>query len=217
MRLHVLEEYIETGNHHDLDLLLSHDPDLVTQSTSHQISPLLLSCYYHKAQITQTILKYTKTITIHEACAVGLKQHVEMMLDYKKEIKDELSTHGFTPLGIAAHFGQEEIIRVLLENQADPNIPCNNGYHVFPLHAAVSSNNTGISKLLIDAGAEVNVFQKGHIAPIHLAAQHGNLDLIILLLEHGADIKVVTEQGHTATSLAAEKGFRELSEILKFN
>ena len=217
MSLTVLEEYIETGNHHDLELLLSRDPSLVTQNTSHDISPLLLACYYHKTEIVQTILKYITAITIHEACATGLVEHVKMMLEHKPEVINELSSHGFTPLGSAAHFDQEEVVRLLLAHHADPNICSQNGYNSYPLHAALNNNNDQISKMLIEAGAEVNIVQNGRISPLHLAAQHGNIELIIALLEQGADIEARTEFGLTASDLAAEKGFHEIAEILRSN
>jgi len=217
MSLTILEEYIETGNIHDLELLLNKNPDLVKQNTSHNISPLLLACYYHKSQIIQVILKYITTITIHEACATGLLQHVQMMIENKPDVVNEISSHGFTPLGIAAHFNKEDIVRLLLMHHADPNICSQNGYNSYPLHAALGNNNSDISKMLIEAGAEVNVSQNGRITPLHLAAQHGNIDLIILLLEQGADVSATTDLGASASDLAAEKGFHEIAEILKTN
>ncbi|MVZ64165.1 ankyrin repeat domain-containing protein [Sphingobacterium humi] len=215
MSLTVLEEYIETGNYQDLDLLLSKSPELVKENTSHDISPLLLACYYHKTQIVQVILKYIKSITIHEACAVGLTEQVQFMLEQKPEVINELSSHGFYPLGIAAHFGQEEIVRILLLQHANPNAASKNGYQVFPIHAALSGQHDRIVKQLIEAGAEVNVLQSSRTSPLHLAAQQGNIDLIIVLLEHGADISVRNEFGQTAADLASEKGFHEIAEILK--
>src|SRR5690606_31773899 len=98
---------------------------------------------------------------------------------------------------------------------ADPNICSQNGYNSYPLHAALNNNDEQISKMLIEAGAEVNVVQNGRVNPLHLAAQHGNIELIIALLERGADVTATTEFGLTAADLAAEKGFHEIAEILR--
>lgn len=215
MSLSILEEHIETGNFQELDLLLSKHPDLALKETSHDISPLLLACYYQKTQIANVILKHLKTITIHEACAAGLTEQVSVMLSHQPTIMDELSSHGFSPLGIASHFGKEDIVRLLLRNGADPNEPSQNGYQVYPLHAALGSNNDSIAKMLIEAGAEVNVMQSSRITPLHLAAQQGNIDIIILLLEHGADISIRTDMGQTPAELASERGFNEIAEILR--
>lgn len=215
MSLSVIEEYIETGNFHDLDLLLSRDPDLIKQNTSHNISPLLLACYYNKPQIVQTLLKYVTSLTIHEACAAGLFRHVQLMIEHKEDVIEEMSTQGFTPLGIASHFGKEDIVRLLLTHSADPNVSSQNGYSVYPIHSALANNYSNIAKMLIEAGAEVNALQHGSLSPLHLAAQHGNIDLIILLLENGADINTMTTTGYSASDLASNKGFHEIAEILK--
>lgn len=215
MSLYKIEEYIETGNHHDLETLLRSDSSLLRENTSHDISPLLLACYYHKEQVIKTILNHLTTITIHEACAIGLGDQVELMLHQKPEIIDEISSHGFTPLGIASHFGQEAVVRILLAKHADPNICSQNGFQVYPLHTALTGKFDSISKMLIEAGAEVNIVQNARITPLHIAAQQGNIELIILLLEMGADITIKTDQGATASDLAFEKGFKEIAEILQ--
>src|SRR5690606_8967190 len=150
--------------------------------------------------------------TIHEACAIGLNDHLETMLQQKPETIDEISSHGFTPLGIASHFGQETIVRTLLAKHADPNMCSQNGFQVYPLHTALTGKFDNISKMLIEAGAEVNIVQNARITPLHIAAQQGNIDLIILLLEMGADITIKTDQGSTASDLAFEKGFKEIAD-----
>lgn len=215
MSLNKLEEYIETGNHHDLEILLTAQPELLRAQTSHNISPLLLACYYHKKQVIKTILNHLTTITIHESCAIGLVPQIETILKQKPEVIDEISTHGFTPLGIATHFGQEKIVQTLLAKGADPNISSQNGYYVYPLHTALTGGYDQISKMLIEAGATVNVAQHARITPLHIAAQQGNIDMIIILLENGADITIKTEMGLTAADLALEKGHKELAEILR--
>lgn len=215
MSLTVLEEFIETGNHQDLDLLLNSEPNLINENTSHGISPLLLSCYYNKPQIVQIILKYLKNITIHEACAAGLTQQVQLMVEQSPDVINELSSHGFYPLGIAAHFGQEEITRILLRHLANPNDFSQNGYNVFPIHSALSNKHDQIAKMLIEAGADVNVLQSSRISPLHIAAQQGNIDIIIVLLENGANIQILNDFGQSPADLAAEKGFQEIAAIIK--
>lgn len=215
MSLTVLEEYIETGNHQELDALLNRNPELISEATSHEISPLLLACYYQKSKIVEVLLKYTKSITIHECCAAGLTQQVQHMVEQKPDIINELSSHGFFPLGIATHFGHEDIVRILLRHHANPNASSQNGYHVFPLHSALSNGQDTIAKMLIEAGAMVNVLQSSNISPLHLAAQQGNIEMIIILLENGADIHIENDLGQSASDVAAENGFSEIAEILK--
>jgi len=215
MSLSLLEEYIETGNSLAIDDLLNGNPSLSKQKTSHDISPLLLACYYNKPQIVKVLLKHIDELTIHEAAAANLLEQVQAMIEDQPGLLDELSDHGFTPLGIATHFGNEDIVRFLLANGADPNIQSQNGYNVYPIHTAIGSGFDGIAKMLIEAGAEVNVLQSSRTSPLHLASQHGNIDLIILLLEHGALVEIKNDMGKTASDLAAEKGHTEIAHILK--
>ncbi len=215
MSLSQLEEYIETGNTRAIDDLLNGNPSLSKQKTSHEISPLLLACYYNKPQIVKVLLRHLDELTIHEAASADQLEQVQAMLEDHPDLLDIVSDHGFTPLGMATHFGNEEIARYLLAKGADPNIQSQNGYNVYPLHTAIGSNFDGIAKMLIEAGAEVNVLQTSRISPLHLAAQNGNIDLIILLLENGASVEIKNDMGKTASDLAAEKGHVEIANILK--
>ena len=215
MSLSQLEEYIETGNGRAIDDLLNGNPSLSRQKTSHDISPLLLACYYNKPQIVKVLLKHLDELTIHEAVSAAQLEQVQAMIEDQPRLLDAVSDHGFTPLGLATHFGNEDVVRYLLTKHADPNIQSQNGYNVYPLHTAISSNFDSIAKMLIEAGAEVNVFQASRTSPLHLAAQNGNIDLIILLLENGARVEVKNDMGKTASDLAAEKGHVEIAEILK--
>ena len=216
MSLSLLEEYIERGDQAAIEALLQQNSDLALQKTSHDISPLLLACYYHKTHIVQVILQYLPTITIHEAAASGHEEVLQGLLTQNPDLLEAVSDHGFTPLGMATHFGHEDMVRNLLARGADPNVPSQNGYSVYPIHTAVSSNFDGITKMLIEAGALVNVVQTSRMTPLHMAAQNGNIEIIILLLEQGASIEAQTDLGQTPSELASERGYTEIAEILKY-
>ncbi len=214
MSLSILEEYIETGNAAAIDDLLHGNPSLAQERTSHDISPLLLACYYNKPQIVKVLLKHLERATIHEAAAAGLEEEVIQALANDGSIIDQISDHGFTPIGIASHFNREDIVRYLLYKGADPNLQSQNGYNVYPIHTAAGNSYLGIAKLLVEGGADVNVFQASRHSPLHLAAQNGNIDMIILLLENGAAVEVKDDSGKTAADLAAEKGHGDIARIL---
>ncbi|SEM21073.1 Ankyrin repeat [bacterium A37T11] len=214
MSLSLLEEYIETGNSRAIDELLNSAPNLINQKTSHDISPLLLACYYNKPQIVKIILKHSLEISIFEAASANLLERVAELIIENPSLVNSISDHGFSPLGLATHFGHEDIVRHLLLKGADPNLASQNGYNVFPIHAAIGSNFEGIAKMLIEAGAEVNVVQASRMTPLHAAAQSGNIEMIILLLENGARIDIKNDMGKTPADLASEKGHFEIANIL---
>ncbi|NEU08119.1 ankyrin repeat domain-containing protein [Flavihumibacter sp. R14] len=214
MSLILLEEYIETGDASALDKLLQNDPSLVHKHTSLKVSPLMLTCYYKKPELSAIILRHVQDISIFEACAVGKFDAVAHLIYLNPEIVNDYSEDGFTPLGLAAYFGHEDVARYLLLKNADPNIPSQNGFNVYPLHSAVAADHTMIAKMLMEAGAKVNVAQQSGVTPLHSAAQNGNIELLIVLLEAGALVNARMEGGKTPANLAAEKGFSDIAKIL---
>ena len=90
----------------------------------------------------------------------------------------------------------------------------NNGYHVntvytvnqtTPLHWAIGNTcgiNCEVSKILIDAGADINAKADNLQTPLHWATLHGKEDIINLLINEGADLKVKDLSGKTPLELA---------------
>ena len=215
MSIGQLEENIEAGNLQAVKELLVQNPTLANTNTSHNISPLLLACYYKKQEIANLITEFTDNLTLFEACAVGKYDAASMLIFQNPDSINQFSEDGFTPLGLACYFGHEELAKFLILKGADVNLASKNGFNVFPIHSAVAANNINITKMLLDACAYPNVCQKAGLAPLHTAAQLGNIELIILLLEHGAEVGLRMEGGKLPADLAAEKGFNEIAEILR--
>jgi uncharacterized protein len=211
---YLVEEYTQTGNNLALKQLLTAKPNLATGKTSLNVSPLLLSCYYKKPEISTTLLQFVNEPNIYESAAVGKFDSLASNIYLHPELINSFSEDGFTPLGLACYFGNEESARYLLLKGAEVNTCSRNGYHVYPLHSAVSANNSDIAKILLEAGADVNVAQVSGITPLHSAAQYGNIELIILLLEAGANVKAKAEDGRTPADMALSAGFVELAKIL---
>ncbi len=87
---------------------------------------------------------------------------------------------GSTVLDYAASNGNTSLVRTLLEYGADPNI----GQSLFEATALGSFN---ITRLLLAAGADINVENEFGVTPLYLAIKSGQKDVVHLLLESGAD------------------------------
>jgi ankyrin repeat protein len=214
MSVEKLELYITNADLASLDALLTENPALAKSRTSHHVSPLMLSCYYKKPEVTTLLLKYLGDINLFEASAAGKFDVVAHLVYSHPEAINFYAEDGFTPLGLACYFGQYEIARYLVLKGADVNLPSNNGFSVYPLHSAAAGNYTQIARMLIENNAQVNVKQQAGATALHSAAQNGNIDLLILLLEHGADVNIRMEGGKLPADLAREKGFVEIAEAL---
>jgi ankyrin repeat protein len=214
MSVERLEQYITIADLGSLDALLLQDPVLAKTRTSHQVSPLMLSCYYKKPEVTNLLLKYLDEISLFEAAAAGKFDAVAHLVYSNPETINAYAEDGFTALGLACYFGQYEVARYLVLKGADVNLPSNNGFGVYPLHSAAAGSYTQIARMLIENNALINVKQQAGTTPLHSAAQNGNIDLLILLLDHGADVNIRMEGGRLAADLARENGFDEIAAAL---
>ncbi|MDB5031680.1 ankyrin repeat domain-containing protein [Mucilaginibacter sp.] len=214
MSIEQLEQYIIDADLPGLNALLTQNPALATTVTSHNVSPLMLSCYYKKPEVSALLLKYVDEISLFEAAAVGKFDVVAHVIFTHPDAVNLYADDGFTALGLACYFGQFEVARYLVLKGADVNMPSNNGFNVYPIHSAAAGSYNNIARMLIDNGALVNVKQQAGSTPLHTAAQTGNLELLILLLENGAEVNARMEGGKLPADLAREKGFDEIAEIL---
>jgi len=131
---------------------------------------------------------------------------------------------GRTALHIAAEFGHEDVVRVLLEQKGDPNKKAN--LDITPLLIATARGKLGVVKLLlaqedeegkpaIDIGAQD---ADGNTA-LHLAVRFGTEDLVgtkdmvRALLNRGCDPNEMDNKGVTPLMLAAQKGRAELLNL----
>lgn len=209
-----LEDLIVNGDEAGIKAHLSTSPNSVKEITSHGVSPLMLSCYFHKPDIAHLLISVLDEISLFEASAAGKFDVVAHQIFKEPEKINDYSIDGFTALGLASYFGREEVARYLVLKGADVNLPSNNGYQVYPLHSAVAGNHTAIIKMLVENDAKINVAQMSGVTPLHSAAQNGNIEIIILLLEKGALVNVRMEGGKKPADLAKEKGYKEIAEIL---
>jgi hypothetical protein len=84
----------------------------------------------------------------------------------------------FTPLHLAAFFGQPEVARLLIERGADVAAVSRNELAVAPLQSAVAAGEREIAHLLLDAGAPPD--ERNFAA----AEQNGDTAMLALLREY---------------------------------
>jgi ankyrin repeat protein len=101
-----------------------------------------------------------------------------------------LNRYGVPPLGIAAVDGNSEILNLLLDGGADPNVGLSQGET--PLMTVSRSGKVDAIKALIAHGANPNTRDGRGQTALMWAAARNNAPAVKLLLELGADMKVRT-------------------------
>jgi ankyrin repeat protein len=119
---------------------------------------------------------------------------------------------GKTPLYIAAHMGDLEVARVLIEAQANVDQPTKWGST--PLWIAAMNGHLEVVRMLIRAGADVNQSNKKGQTPLIVAIGKGHLSVVRMLIEEGANINKSDGYIFAPLSLAAALGQLEVANEL---
>ncbi len=158
---------------------------------------------------------------IHEAAAIGQTDRVARLLDEDASLLDAYSAEGFTPIGLAAHYGHRETTLYLLDRGANASIVSRHPLGVTPLHAALFGRQRETALLLIERGADVNIRRGGRKWPragwtaLHYAAGCGLIELIDSLLAYGGDLNSLDDEGRTPLAVAVEEKQQEAEELLR--
>jgi uncharacterized protein len=204
-RAHQLVAAVKAGDGERVAELLDGAPDLANAIDDAGVPAARLAVYYGRPEIAGALAEAGAALEIWDGAALGRLDIIEAAFKgWGNIILNDYSRDGFTPLGLAAFFGHEEIARWLIENGADVNAVSQNPMRVQPLHSAVAGDHTAIARLLLAAGADPNAAQQDGFRPLHAAVQNGNAGLVALLLEYGADPSLVDAQGRTAQDLSGD-------------
>lgn len=111
---------------------------------------------------------------LHVACRKNNYRFVKAVVKYHELDLNIVDDRGYTPLHIAAQRGHEQsLAQLLLNNKTKLDYggydqPC-------PIHMAVSNDELGSVRMLLQAGANINaVYGKQGKRPLHIAARKGN-------------------------------------------
>ena len=105
-----------------------------------------------------------------------------------------------------------ELVDYLIRHRARLNVRNRNGETAVSI--AAFKGNLSYVKLLVDAGADVNLYGW---SPLIYAAYNGHAQIVDCLLKRGARIDATTENGSSALFFAARFGHIEVVELLLKN
>jgi ankyrin repeat protein len=208
---------VKAGDGERVSALIAASPTLAAARTDKGVSAPLLALYHQRRELAEMLVgrkEAFEPLDVFEAAAFGRAGRLKAILDEEASMANAYASDGFFPLGLAAFYGHEEAVKLLLSRGADPDLAARNPMKVRAIHAASASSSLSIVEALLEAGADVNAPQEKGFTALHEAASTGNLELLRILLEHGANRELATDDGKTALDLAREQKQEESVELL---
>ena len=185
----------------------------------------VLEHHLHKAVQTQDVKKLKiwlrkvphlrnrglNTTAIHRAVVDGSKEILIILLEFgcNLEIGND---KGDTPLALAVLYLHEEITEMLAKTKIalDAREPRSLDT---ALHAAIHKKFHPGVRILLNAGASVDLRNRRQETPLHWAVERGDLLMTELLLKHGANC-LQTTKGYTLLQIAAQFGHARVVLLL---
>lgn len=218
-----LNEAILRGHIETVRLLLSRGADS-NKPDDLSLLPLLIAV--KDAQLVDTLLAAgadpqlrhgSGATAIHFAARGGHADSIGSLIRAGVDVdiaENTEQTCARNPLYHAVQSQHEDAARILLYYGADPNRTFENEWT--PIMLAAETGHAGITRALLDAGAELRrACQPEGWSPLHIAAKNGKRVLVKLFLENGAEVGLRDAQEQTALDLAREAGHGVIVEILR--
>lgn len=157
-----------------------------------------------------------KRSPLHWATVMGKVELCEMLLTRARHPRADVNAveiRGKTSLHLAASYGKDDVVELLLRHGADVKVKSDGGWT--PLHIACERGNVNIVKILLENGAEINARLLNGTTPLHVAAQAGHKDVVKCLLERNDVERAARDAfGITPFLRAAQNRMKDVVDLL---
>lgn len=206
-----------------IELLLEHGARLEATRTNGS-SALHIACEKGHVQMTRMLLDRSASLTVLDSdgdtpilsALLGSAPNTEVVRLCLEggASPDTARTNGATLLGISCSKGQLEIARLLLERGASLVAEDDDGDSPLIVSMLVSNPSEDGSRLLVNAGADINVKRKNGCSVLYIAAEKGMTSLVKLLMVRGANLDQANVNGLAALHIAVAKNRPEIVRML---
>ncbi len=152
-----------------------------------------------------------QNLELVEAAQKGDLKRVQDLLNKGADVETK-NSDGITPLMAAAFNNHLEIMKLLLEREANVNVMANG---VSLLMVSSTMGQTPVVKLLLEWEADANAKDSSGVTSLMAASYEGHFDVVKLLIENKADIHAKSKDGDSALLAATAKGHTKIVELLK--
>uniref|UniRef100_A0A668UIX5 Ankyrin 2 n=1 Tax=Oreochromis aureus TaxID=47969 RepID=A0A668UIX5_OREAU len=201
-------------NHLDVVRYLLENGGNQSIATEDGFTPLAIALQQGHNQVVSVLLENdtkgkVRLPALHIAARKDDTKSAALLLqnDHNADVQSKMMVNrttesGFTPLHIAAHYGNVNVATLLLNRGAAVDFTARNG--ITPLHVASKRGNTNMVRLLLDRGSQIDAKTRDGLTPLHCAARSGHDTAVELLLERGAPLLARTKNGLSPLHMAAQ-------------
>ena len=204
-----------------LETIISQGVD-VNATNKHKLTALRMACQRVNtdainirlnARADPNITDKLGATCIHHAVGKGCSKDVlEKIINHDRDVNVG-NKSDITASMVACRKGNKDVINVLLNAGADPNITSENGDTC--LHDAVKNGSSKeVLQAIIDHSADLNATNKKNETALMLACGEGNKDVIDILLNSGADVNAKSKNNMTGLMIACCKGNKDVINVL---
>lgn len=147
-----------------------------------------------------------------KAAQSGSRLEVEGLIEAGHSIEARHGNSGRNALLVAAHCGNEEIVDLLIQNNARLNVADMTGST--GLHLAASRGHCNVLELLLLENVDVEVRNSDGRTPLGVATEQGQLEATRMLISFHAKINSRADNQMTALHAAAKRGDEKIVELL---
>jgi ankyrin repeat protein len=181
-------EVVKGGDVARVAAALSDDPQLAASRLSSGETPLMSALYRGHHQIVNALVAAGAPIDVFAASALGRLNELTLALKDRAQA-DAVSYDGWTPLHLAAFFGQKIAAERLLEAGADIHAVSRNSMRNTPLHAATAGRRVDVALLLIKRGAPTDVLDAGGYTPLRIAEENKLTPVVAAIHQNGRTLE----------------------------
>nr|XP_021331700.1 ankyrin-2-like isoform X6 [Danio rerio] len=204
-------------NHLDVVRYLLENGGNQSMATEDGFTPLAIALQQGHNQVVSLLLEHdtkgkVRLPALHIAARKDDTKSAALLLqnDHNADVQSKMMVNrttengksGFTPLHIAAHYGNVNVATLLLNRGAAVDFTARNG--ITPLHVASKRGNTNMIALLLDRGSQIDAKTRDGLTPLHCAARSGHDSAVEILLEKGAPILARTKNGLSPLHMSAQ-------------
>ncbi len=176
-------------------------------------TPLLWACEFHSIESVELLLRHNANVNVQlRGFDAPIFKEADKGVE-KQTIREWQENKMETPLVVAIQRNSLPLVKLLLENGANPNIYNENDYSTTLCYA--SAFFAEAVQILIDYGADVNAKHKlATMTPLDFAVSDNNINAARILLENGARITVEEQVEATHLYTCVEYGYPEMLKLM---